>query len=173
MILFRVALACFLSVGIALAAEAGTCVIDGNTIDWNGVGVRLYGIDAPARNQHCQDDGKSWACGLAAANWLRNFLHGRKVKCQRVTTDRDGRVVAICYSGDFNVNDYMVASGYAIAKQEEATDYMHSQAKAKAAKRGIWRGTFTPPRDWRRRHPLEAAVGDQGCPANSKSTRRR
>ena len=42
-------------------------VIDGDSLEVAGVRIRLFGIDAPERDQDCQDgNGKSYACGYAA-----------------------------------------------------------------------------------------------------------
>ena len=38
-------------------------VIDGDTLDVAGQRIRLYGIDAPEKNQTCQIEDVSWACG--------------------------------------------------------------------------------------------------------------
>jgi endonuclease YncB( thermonuclease family) len=37
-----------------------------------------------------------------------------------------------------------------------AEPYLAEQDQAKAAKRGIWVGSFTPPRAWRDQHPRSA-----------------
>ncbi len=38
-------------------------VVDGDTIDVAGQRIRLYGIDAPEKNQTCQIEDVPWACG--------------------------------------------------------------------------------------------------------------
>lgn len=44
----------------------------------------------------------------------------------------------------------MVRQGHAIAYRRYAEDYVAAEGEAKAAKRGIWAGTFQDPQDWRR-----------------------
>ena len=48
---------------------ANVKVIDGDTINLNGVKFRLYGIDSPELNQTCKINNKSYRCGLLAKNF--------------------------------------------------------------------------------------------------------
>jgi endonuclease YncB( thermonuclease family) len=45
----------------------------------------------------------------------------------------------------------MVRQGWAVA-YGYASAYHSAQAEAKAAKRGIWAGSFTLPAEWRQQH---------------------
>jgi endonuclease YncB( thermonuclease family) len=45
----------------------------------------------------------------------------------------------------------MVRQGWAVVFGY-GRNYRAEQAEAKAAKRGIWAGTFTTPAEWRQRH---------------------
>ncbi len=72
-------------------------MIDGDTLEIQGVRVRLWGIDAVESAQTCLDaTGKTWPCGRRAAFALADFLGQRTVRCERRDTDRYGRVVAVC-----------------------------------------------------------------------------
>ena len=51
-----------------------------------------------------------------------------------------------------NVNAWMVQQGWAVTSGY-AEVYGAEQAEAKSAKRGLWAGSFTPPRQWRDQHP--------------------
>ena len=44
-----------------------------------------------------------------------------------------------------------------------STAYVDQEAAARRAKRGIWRGEFVPPWDWRRGDRLKAATRDAHC----------
>lgn len=44
----------------------------------------------------------------------------------------------------------MVHSGWALAYRRYSTAYVGAEGSARYAKRGIWRGKFTAPWDWRR-----------------------
>ncbi len=51
-----------------------------------------------------------------------------------------------------DLNAWIVQQGWALA-YGHAQVYRSEQDEAQAAKRGIWVGTFTPPREWRQQHP--------------------
>ena len=49
-------------------------VIDGDTIKINKISIRLYGIDAPEKNQICIGlSGESYNCGLSSTRFLKTF----------------------------------------------------------------------------------------------------
>ena len=60
-------------------------------------------------------------------------------------------MIATCYAVDAtNINADMVRSGYALAYREYSEEYISEQEMARAHKRGMHRGTFVAPWDWRR-----------------------
>lgn len=149
----RVALALILLATPAAAETiAGTAsVIDGDTLEVRGKRIRLHGIDAPESAQLCQDaSGKDWRCGQRAANALSDRIARRPVSCEVKDTDRYGRSVAACSAGGENLNAWMAANGWAMAYRQYSKDYVDAEAAARAARIGIWAGTFQPPWDWRK-----------------------
>ncbi len=60
-------------------------VIDGDTLELYGQGIRLHGIDAPESKQLCYLDGKRWQCGKDAGNILSDLIDHRTVKPQGLT----------------------------------------------------------------------------------------
>lgn len=132
-------------------------VIDGDTISLSSSHIRLEGIDAPEADQTCLDAaGKSWACGQAATRELRRHIRGRELTCDARAADRYHRVLAVCSLPDGSqVNAWMVRQGWALSSGFVKT-YGSEQAEAEAAKRGLWAGSFTPPRAWREQHPKRA-----------------
>lgn len=140
--------------GHALAAEPITgraSVTDGDTVLIHGTRIRLYGIDAPESAQLCQDAaGKDYRCGQRAALALANRIGEAPISCEPRDTDRYGRTVAVCRKGTEDLSAWLVQQGYATAYQRYARDYVPAEATARAAKRGLWAGTFDPPQDWRR-----------------------
>jgi endonuclease YncB( thermonuclease family) len=44
----------------------------------------------------------------------------------------------------------MVLTGWALAYRRYSTDYVGTEDKAREAKRGMWKGKFVPPWEWRR-----------------------
>lgn len=129
-------------------------VTDGDTLTISGIRIRLIDIDAPELEQACIDtDGHEWPCGRQASAQLRSHLLGQDLTCQPKSRDQYGRTLATCVLPDgSNINAWMVAQGWAIG-YGYADVYRTQQAGAKTARRGIWSGSFTPPRQWRQLHP--------------------
>ncbi|HSD92690.1 MAG TPA: thermonuclease family protein [Methyloceanibacter sp.] len=133
--------------------------VDGDTLRAaNGEEYRLFGIDAPELHQSCtESSGKSWLCGRAAKAKLTTLIKSGNVACEARAKDRFGRVVAVCSAeGVPDIGEQMVRDGYAIDLGGGAGNpYRDAEAEAEAAKRGIWRGTFERPSDWRAANPRE------------------
>ncbi|WP_417309211.1 thermonuclease family protein [Devosia sp.] len=120
-------------------------VMDGDSFVLNGVGIRLADIDAPEYDQLCQDaGGADWPCGRVAGQRLRTLLT-TGVACTSSGWDSYDRVLARCSAQDTDIAGTMVAEGLAISSGAYATE----QAEARAARRGLWAGTFVPPRQFR------------------------
>jgi endonuclease YncB( thermonuclease family) len=126
-------------------------IVDGDSLRMGGRSIRLDGIDAPEWDQTCLDaGGRTWRCGQAAKQALRERLRGQTVRCHPRATDRYGRTIAACTLADgSDINAWMVRQGFAIASGFGGL-YAAEEAEAKAAKRGIWDGTFMTPASWRR-----------------------
>jgi endonuclease YncB( thermonuclease family) len=126
-------------------------IVDGDSLRMGGRSIRLEGIDAPEWDQTCLDpNGRTWRCGQAASRALRERIRGQTVSCRPRATDRYGRTIAVCTLADgSDLNAWMVRQGFAIASGFSGT-YASDQADAKAARRGIWDGTFISPASWRR-----------------------
>jgi endonuclease YncB( thermonuclease family) len=127
---------------------------DGDSIEIAGNRIRLEGIDAPELAQTCADtQGQSWACGRAALRAVRAHIEGHDLRCEPKGLDQFKRVLAVCYLSDgSDLNAWIVQQGWALAYGHSQV-YRSEQDEAQAAKRGIWVGTFTPPREWRQQHP--------------------
>ena len=128
----------------------GAYVIDGDTIEIHGQRFRLFGIDAPESDQRCKKDGKSYLCGKDAAFALADMIARQTVTCEKQDIDPYHRIVAICYAGKTEINRWMVAHGYALAYRHYSDRYIQDELDAKAAKLGIWAGSFEKP--WNYRH---------------------
>jgi endonuclease YncB( thermonuclease family) len=152
-VVFLVALAMVVALlkfsGVLTIDDGPVKVIDGDSLRRDNTEIRLAGIDAPEYRQTCKDEaGEDWPCGRVAAQELRKLVGGRDVGCTVLDTDRYGRLVAQCMSGSLNLNLEMVQRGFAVS----FGDYVEAEAEARAAKRGIWRGTFERPNVWRDRN---------------------
>ena len=125
-------------------------VTDGDTLSIDGQRIRLHGIDAPERQQPCYRDGKLWRCGKAAASALAGKIDRRPVTCEERDRDRYGRIVAVCYVGDEDLNAWMVLQGLAVAYRRYSLDYVDQETDAQLARRGVWATRFVLPWEWRR-----------------------
>ncbi len=138
-------------------------VVDGDTIRIRGQSIRLFGIDALEGDQHCIADGKRQRCAQRAALALADTIGARNVTCEKVDRDRYGRIVGICHAGGVNLNEWMVARGWALAYRRYSRLYVEAENAARQANRGIWRTRFVPPWEARRGVTLEGRREDRAC----------
>ena len=141
-------------------------ISDGDSLTLDGRRVRLRGIDAPEYMQVCRNEnGADYACGKLARQALVQLIAARPVSCEGRQQDRYGRLLGDCSAGDVDLNRALVLAGWAVAYG----DFAAEEAAARAARRGIWAGSFERPQDWRRRHDgrqdegrqdILAAIGD-------------
>ena len=125
-------------------------ITDGDSFEIRDTSIRLFGVDAPEGRQPCSRDGREWACGEEAARRLRSLTGSGDVVCTRRDVDDYGRVVAQCSRGGVDLAAEMVRSGLAVAYRRYSTAYVDEESEARAARRGLWAGEFTPPEQWRR-----------------------
>ena len=132
-------------------------ITDGDSLEIGSTRVRLYGVDAVEGRQSCKrDDGRDWACGNESARKLRSLIGDRTVTCTRRDIDDYGRTVAVCRTGNVDLSAEMARSGFATAYRRYSKDYVDEENEARAARRGVWAGEFTPPEQYRRDDQGEA-----------------
>ena len=128
-------------------------VIDGDTIEIHDHHIRLFGIDALESSQLCvRTTGERWRCGQQASFALADRIGRAPVSCQPRDLDRYGRVVAVCFKGNEDLNRWMVANGWAVAYKQYSLDYVADEVGARRSRINIWSGEFEMPRDWRLQH---------------------
>ncbi len=132
-------------------------VLDGDTLEVAGVPVRLYGIDAPESSQMCVANERRYQCGRQAAFELADRIAGQPVSCVRQASDELGMIVAVCSLEDERLNAWMVREGWALADPGHPDDYGAEEATARAERKGMWLGEFTPPWEWRERSRVRQA----------------
>jgi endonuclease YncB( thermonuclease family) len=126
-------------------------VIDGDTIEINRKRIRLHGIDAPEQKQKCLDANKlEYACGEYATTFLRTKVQSARVSCNVNGVDRYKRLIAVCYIGSENINNWLVRRGWAIAYKRYSKDYVSTERKARIERNGVWKGAFVEPWKWRK-----------------------
>lgn len=135
--------------------------IDGDGLDLGfSQKIRLYGIDAPERDQFC---GADLACGQEATKALANLIDGKIIRCQPIgAPDRYGRIIAKCFEGGTDIGRRLVQLGYARAYLRYSQDYAEDEKQAIFAKRGLWAADFGSPAEHRRDKPRASKTPD-GC----------
>ena len=142
-------------------------VLDGDTIEIHGKRVRLHGIDAPESAQSCIDGAdRPYRCGELATKALSALIGRGPVACQVLDRDRYGRLIAVCYRNQVDLNGSMVASGNALAYQQYGTAYAGHEKAARTRRLGVWQGRFEAPWNWRR----SKAAGTSRAPAPRQSS---
>ena len=147
--------------GLAAAELTGTpTVIDGDTIELQGQTVRLHGIDAPELGQTCMIKTRSYDCGNVARTALLDLTAGATVTCDFVAADageagaegRPGR----CLADGYDLSEGMAYTGWALADRAVSERYVRHETGARKAHRGVWKGRFVPPWEWRQGKRLAA-----------------
>ena len=131
--------------------------VDGDTLDFGGGRVRLFGIDAPEAAQTCQREAEDWACGAEAKALLESLIAGQRVNCEQRDIDRYGRPVATCSVGRLDLADAIARTGLAIALEQFGSDYVPATEQARNLRLGIWGGTFQTPAEFRASDPASRA----------------
>ena len=137
----------------ALAANA--VVRDGDTIQLGDVTYRLDGVDAPELDQICiNDHADPWSCGIDARDQLTKLIGGRDVHCDDVGPDKlfSKRRAGVCtIAGDStSLNQQIAQMGLAISVEPSLKVHAGDDAaKAQADKRGLWKGCFVAPQEFR------------------------
>ncbi|MBL0770024.1 thermonuclease family protein [Sphingopyxis sp. DHUNG17] len=131
-------------------------VVDGDSLDFGGIAVRIYGIDAPELAQGCERSGQSWPCGREAAAKLAELVARGSVACEQRDYDDHGRVVSTCRVGSTDLGEAMVNAGLAVAFTQFSTQYVGAEARARDARVGLWAGSFQMPADYRAANPRKS-----------------
>ena len=131
-----------------------TKVSDGDSLRSGDLRIRLFGIDAPELKQQCTDqNGVLWGCGSAAQRQLNALIGTDKdLQCSLRAVDRYGRLVMQCFNGSTDIGAAMVRSGHAVAYRQFSDLYIADEEQAKTALKGVWRGAFILPWEWRRQN---------------------
>jgi endonuclease YncB( thermonuclease family) len=118
-----------------MAATAhAQAVIDGDTIDYKGVVLHLWGIDAPEKGEMCADN---WNAGQAAIDHLAKLMQGHAVTCSLKSADNSSRVAAQCMADGKDISAEMANAGMAWALTRETDAYTVQETNAMAQVRGV------------------------------------
>src|SRR3569832_850832 len=164
-----------LATGPCLAANSA--IRDGGTVDVGGVTYRLGGIDAPAADQLCIDDhADSWACGADARDQLAKLIADRDVHCEDLGPDAIYKKwhLGICtVQGETaSLNQLLVRRGFAMNVASTGTNrYGQDETEAKNDRRGLWKGCFVDPQEFRAGRKDGALLGGACRPDKDREIR--
>jgi endonuclease YncB( thermonuclease family) len=131
--------------------SGGLRVIDGDTVDVGPVRVRLFGIDAPERDQTCKtEQGADWDCGIWASLQVAGRFDGHTAQCSERDIDRYGRIVAACVVDGQDMGRMIVAEGWAFAYRRYSMAYDLDEKAAFVARRGLHGSQVQSPAEFRR-----------------------
>ncbi len=115
----------------------------GRCID--GTMVRLYGVAAPDLKRECRIGGtEMWRCGLTSASSMLQAVKGRQIECRGNSTDKEGRLVAICFLAGRSINQFMVEMDWAAADRTATSMFNEFEQQARDARRGLWSSDYQP-----------------------------
>ncbi len=132
-------------------------IIDGDSLEVQDTVIRLYGIDAPELGQSCRIGERTYDCGEIARTALLDLTAGVAVSCKLATagpedspedSDADGRT-GRCSADGYDLSEGMAYTGWALALRPVSERYVAFEERARAAGRGLWKGLFVAPWDWR------------------------
>lgn len=134
---------------VATQSHSGVVTVhDGDTVTISGQRMRLKGIDAPEYRQKCKNGAADYDCGKQARSALASLTAAKPVSCEGWEFDKYQRLLVRCRAGQLDVNAEMVRLGWAVSYG----GYRAEEREARSAGRGIWRGQFETPQDWRADH---------------------
>ena len=132
-------------------------VIDGDTIEYKGVVLRLWGIDAPEKAQTCGD---GWAAGKAAIDYLTQLMQGKTVTCELKTApDNKKATYGLCKADGQDLSAAMVSAGMAWSLPDLTQDYTVQGSNAQYMIRGVNAHPCAKAWDWREAQ-LKKATGN-------------
>lgn len=130
-----------------------TKVSDGDTINVTDdlgtkVKVRLYWIDAPETEKVNKDTGElskpDQLYGSEAEKALQGKIGGRKVRLDALDLDKYKWLVSLVWLGSRNINQEMVAEGYAWAyrkylERPYASEFLELEVEVRLQVVGLWK----------------------------------
>ena len=80
---------------------------------------------------------------------MMDLVAQTRVVCAALDKKRTGGRLARCRAGGLDIGANMVHTGWVLAFRPESVAYVETENRAKKAHRGLWKGDFTVPWEWR------------------------
>ena len=94
--------------------------------------MALHGIDAPEAGQRCGKKTGSWRCGDRATGRLAELVDGKEIECAARDRDHYGRIIAVCYADEADLDELLVREGLPWAYIRYSDDYVTAEAEGQA-----------------------------------------
>jgi endonuclease YncB( thermonuclease family) len=130
-------------------------VIDANTLAFeDGTLVRVGGtMDAPDLDQPARLGKAFYPAGKEAAEFLKKLIGAKEVTFYPFGDGgKKGVKNGLAFVGETQLGIEMVRSGWAVSNHSTMIPY---ESIAREAKRGLWRGEFVLPGEWRKGQRLK------------------
>jgi micrococcal nuclease len=133
------------------------------TQDQASLNVKLLGIEAPEESGLPRDKASAvpgQPYGRQAATYLHDLLAGKQVQLDDYGKDRRGRILAVVWLGDLNVNLILVKEGLAwvsptLKSTSVRVQLEVAERQAQVGRYGLWAlPNPEPPWTFRKRHRL-------------------
>lgn len=120
-------------------------VLEDGTLQANSKPLVPVGTKFLPSNTLCESaTAGRWACGLRAFVALRNFVHGKELKCETLSENSDGSVMR-CHRDRSNVSEWLLSEGWALYDPSAGDDALSQLAEdARKKSRGIWANGSRP-----------------------------
>ena len=97
-------------------------------------------------------------------------IAGRVTACLSNGTDVYQRSLATCSLNGENLNAWMVQEGWALTYVKYSSTYQQVERDARSAyERGLWRGAFIAPWDWRHKNSITEVLGALAVPIDARA----
>lgn len=163
--LFLVAALLSILLPVTHGSAATAIVRDGGTLQLGNVTYRLDGVDTPAFDQLCIDEHADvWTCGVEARDQLAKLIGNREVRCDDLGADptyKKRRIGACGIEGETtSLSRMIISSGFGLNVEASATGrFQADQARAREDRKGLWKGCFIAPQEFRLGKKDAALVG--------------
>uniref|UniRef100_UPI003BA9546D thermonuclease family protein n=1 Tax=Stappia sp. TaxID=1870903 RepID=UPI003BA9546D len=131
-------------------------VLDGGTLEADGLVIRLAGIEAPGLDAACPSHlGGSWPCGVRARTALRAFVRRFAITCSDIARPENGPVTATCRRSTTDLATWMVEQGWALPEDGAPNALVEAAKTARNERKGRWQLEGLPKLDPELSRPVE------------------